>query len=93
MFHFFSFFVFIVVKQRQVKKLYQIQRQLNVRMSSLTRPTGLTDLSGLTSHGFVNPLAGQIVQNPLAGLSDEEFQAPLDTSDEGELMKSLESQY
>ena len=62
-------------------------------MSSLTRPTGLTSLSGLTGQGFVNPLAGQGVQNPLAGLNDEDFQVPLDTSDEGELMKNLESQY
>ena len=62
-------------------------------MSSLTRPTGLTGLSGLTGQGVVNPLVGQGVQNPLAGLSDEEFQVSLDTSDDKELMKSLESQY
>ena len=53
-------------------------------MSSLTRPTGLTGLSGLT---------GESVVNPLAGLSDEEFQVPLVTSNEREPMKSLESQY
>ena len=65
--------------------MYQIQRQLNVTMSSLTRPTGLP------SQGVVNPLAGQGVQNPIAGLSDEELQVSLDTSDEP--IKSLESQY
>ena len=56
-------------------------------MSSLTRPTGLT------GQGVVNPLAGQGVQNPITGLSDEELQVSLDTSDERELINSLESQY
>ena len=58
--------------------------QLNVRMSTLTRPTGLTGQSGLTGQGAVNPIAG---------LSDEEFQVPFNASNERELMKSLESRY
>ena len=76
-----------MVKERQVKKLYQLQHQLNVRMSSLTRPTSLT------GQGVVNPLAAQGVQNPIAGLSDKELQVSVDISDERELIKSLESHY
>ena len=57
-------------------------------MSSLTRSTGLSGLSGLTGQGVDNTYAGQGVKNPLADLIYEEMHVPLDK----ELMKSLESQ-
>lgn len=63
------------MKHRQVKKLYKIHQQLNIKMSSLT---------GLTGRGVTNPLAGLSNDNILGDI--------IDTSDEKELVRSLESQ-